>query len=140
MIQTTLDPKVNPFKTILTWGKMLQLGRSSMICVVTRSRQTMRTKKKHKTKIDCHVMHLKNSTKSKRESRKKNVEKMMKKLHKHKSFFSCKESLFSLGNYVWDEKWPSFIIPSLIEKLSIVTPFEPDNFSFNNPTKDHSLH
>ena len=42
--------------------------------------------------------------------------------------FSCKDSLFSLGNYVWDEKWPSFIIPSLIWKLSIVTPFEPDKF------------
>ena len=36
------------------------------------------------------------------------------KLHKHKSLFSCKESLFSSGDYVWDEKWPFFIIPSLI--------------------------
>ena len=85
-------------------------------------------------------MHLKNLIKSKRESRKKNVEKMMKKLHKHKSFFSYKELLFNLGNYVWDEKWPSFITLSLIEKLSIITPFEPDNFSFNNPTKDHPLY
>ena len=51
-----------------------------------------------------------------------------KKLHEHKSFFSYKESLFSLGNYVWDEKWPSFIIPPLIWKLSIVTPFELDKF------------
>ena len=51
-----------------------------------------------------------------------------KKSHKHKSFPSCKESPFSLGNYAWDEKWPSFIIPSLIKNLSIVTPFEPDKF------------
>ena len=49
-----------------------------------------------------------------------------KRLHKHHSFFSYKELLFSLGNYVWDEKWPFFIIPSLTWKLSIVTPFEPD--------------
>ena len=82
-------------------------------------------------------MHLKNSIKSKQESRKqKNDEK----LHTHESFFSsCKESLFSLGNYVWNEKLSSFIIPSLIEKLSIVTLFEPDNFSFNNLTKDHPI-
>ena len=53
---------------------------------------------------------------------------MMKKLHKHKSLFSYKELLFSLGNYVWDEKRPSFIIPSLIEKLSDSLPFEPNNF------------
>ena len=76
---------------------MLQSERSSMTCVVAWSRQTMRMKKE-KRKIDCHVMHLKNSIKSKQESRKqKNDEK----LHTHESFFSsCKESLFSLGNYV----------------------------------------
>ena len=37
-----------------------------------------------------------------------------KELYKHKSFFSYKELLFSLGNYIWDEKWPSFTIPSLM--------------------------
>ena len=51
-----------------------------------------------------------------------------KKLHKHKSFVSCKELLFSLGNYVWDEKWPYFIILSLIWKLSIVTLLSLINF------------
>ena len=35
-------------------------------------------------------------------------------------FLSCKDLLFSLGNYVWDEK------------LSIVTPFEPDKFPFTS--------
>ena len=47
---------------------------------------------------------------------KKKCKKNDEKSHKHKSFFSRKESLFSLGNYVWDEKWPSFIILSLIKK------------------------
>ena len=64
--------------------------------------------KKNKRKNDCHVMHLKNSIKPKWESR------MSKNAKKKWSFPSCKESLFSLGNYVWDEKWPSFIILSLI--------------------------
>ena len=50
----------------------------------------------------------------------KNIEKMTKKLQKHKSFFSSKESLFSLGNYVWDEKWSSFIIPPLCKTLVFV--------------------
>ena len=87
-------------------------------------------------------MYLKNSINSKQESRKQN--KCWKNdencIHTNHFFSSYKESLFSLGDYVWDEKWPSFITPSLIEKLSIVTPFELDNFSFNNPTKDHPLH
>ena len=49
-------------------------------------------------------------------------------LHEYNMFFSYKKLLFGLGNYVWNEKWPSFIIPSLIWKLSIVTPFEPNKF------------
>ena len=66
------------YKTILTWEEMLQSERSSMICVVARSRQTMKTRKRKKQKKnDCHVMHLKNLTKSKRESRKPNSRKKM---------------------------------------------------------------
>ena len=74
-------PKGQLCKTSLTWEEMLQSERSSMVCIVARSRQTMRMKKKTATKRknECHVMHLKNSTKSKRESWKpnsrKNVEK-----------------------------------------------------------------
>ena len=66
----------------------------------------------HKKKIDCHVMHLKNSIKPKWESRMS--EKNDEKSHKRKSFSFYKESLFSLDNYVWYEKWSSFIILSLI--------------------------
>ena len=69
-----------------------------------------------------------------------NQEKMLKNCKNTNHFFSYKELFVSLGNCVWNEKWSSFIIPSLIEKLSIITPFKPDNFSFNNPTKDHPLH
>ena len=72
----------HPFKTILTWKEMLQSERSSMICVVTRSRQIEKHRKKTKQekKIDCHVTHLKNSIEFKRKSRKaKNVDKMKKK-------------------------------------------------------------
>ena len=50
-------PKSQPFKTILTWEEMLQSERSSMICVVARSRQTMRTKKKQKKNwLSCHAL------------------------------------------------------------------------------------
>ena len=116
-----------------TWEMMLQLGRPSMACVVNRSRQIGRMKKKKKKskrKIDCHVMHLKIrlSLNKNQEGRKKMLKKMMKNCINTNHFFPCKESLFSLGNYVWDEKWSSFIIPSLIWKLSIVTPFEPNKF------------
>ena len=58
------------------------------------------------------------------------IQKKMKKM-KNYNFFSCKDSLFSLGNYVWDEKFPFFNHPVIdIEKLSIVTSFEPDKFLF----------
>ena len=110
---SSLEPKANPFKTILIWEEMLRVGSPSMICVVARSRQTIRMKKKErKKKIDCHVMHLKNSIKSKRKSRKPNSKKFKK--MKNCYLFPRQELLFSLGNYVWDEKWSSFIIPSLI--------------------------
>ena len=58
---------------------MLQLGEPSMACIVARNRQIVRMKEKNKRKIDCHVMHLKNSINSKQESRsqKSNVEKKM---------------------------------------------------------------
>ena len=100
----------NPFKTILTWEEMLQSERSSMICVVARSRQTMRTKKNW---LSCHALE-----KKIRLSLNKNQEKKWwendEKLHEHKSSFSCKELFFSLGNHIWNEKWPSFTIPSLM--------------------------
>ena len=79
-----------------------------MACIIAQSRQIMRMKKRkknNKRKIDFHVMHLKNSTRSKR----KNVEKMMKN-RINTNHFPYKESLFSLNSYVRDDKWPSFII------------------------------
>ena len=101
-------------------------------------------KKKQKRKEKMIVMSctwkIRSGLNKNQESKKKCWKKWWK-LDTHESLFSsCKESLFSLGDYVWDEKWPSFITPSLIEKLSIVIPFEPDNFSFNNLTKDHPLY
>ena len=80
------DQKTTPFKTILSREVMLLSRRSPMACVVTRSRQLVRTKKiksrkknkKEKEKFDCHIMHLRNLIESKRKSRKakfKNVEK-----------------------------------------------------------------
>ena len=62
------------------------------------------------------------------ENQEKNVDKMMKNCKNTNHFFSCKELLFNLGNCVWNEKWPSFIILHWCRKLSIVTPFEPDDF------------
>ena len=54
-----------------TWEMMFQLGRPSMACVIAWSRQIMWKKgKTEQKKIGCHVMHLKNSIKSKRKSRK----------------------------------------------------------------------
>ena len=104
-------------------------------------REKEKAKKKRKNWLSCHALEKIRLSLNKNQESKKNVEKMMKNcIHMNHFFSSCKESLFSLGNYVWDEKLPSFIIPSLMEKLSIVTLFEPDNFSFNNPTKDHPLH
>ena len=42
--------------------------------------------------------------------------KFKKKMKKTKNcnLFPLQELFFSLGNYIWDQKWPSFIIPSLI--------------------------
>ena len=117
---SNLEPKVNPFKTILIWEKMLQAGRPSTTCDVAQSRPFKKKRKKkrmNKRKRKLIVMSctwkIRLSLNENQESR-KNVEKMMKKLHKHKSFFSCKESLFSLVNYVSYEKWSFFIILSLI--------------------------
>ena len=45
---SNLEPKANPSKTILTLEMMIQLGKSSMAYVVTRSRQIVRVKKKEK--------------------------------------------------------------------------------------------
>ena len=56
---SNLEPKANPFKTVLIRKEMLQAGSPSMICVVARSRQTMRTKKKTKEKLivmSCHAL------------------------------------------------------------------------------------
>ena len=43
-------PKGQLFKTILTWEEMLQSKRSFMICIVARSRRTMRMRKEKKNK------------------------------------------------------------------------------------------
>ena len=48
-------------------------------------------------------MHSKNLIESKQKSRKPNSKKEIVK-QKTAIFFSYKDSLFSLGNYVWDEK------------------------------------
>ena len=82
-------PKGQPFKTTLTWGEILRLGRPSMAGIVARSRQIVKMKKKKKRKINCHVKHLKNSIRPKQESRKQK-KKMLKKwwkLHTHESLF-----------------------------------------------------
>ena len=71
-------------------------------------------KKTREWKIDCHVMHLKIRLSLNENQENQKCVENNEKLYKHKSFFSCKESLFSLGNYVWNEKWPSFIILSLM--------------------------
>ena len=115
-------PKGQPFKTILTWEEMFQSDKSSMICVVAWSRQTMRmrktkkqkNKKKKKKLIVMPCTWKIQLSLDKNQEAKKSWENDEKELYKHKSFFSCKELLFSLSNYIWDEKWPSFTIPSLI--------------------------
>ena len=107
-------PKGQSFKTILTWEEMLQLERPSMAYIVARSRQIVKKRTKEKLIVISCTWKIRLSLNENREA-KKNVEKMMKKMHKHKLFFSCKELLFSLGNYIWGEKWPSFIILPLIE-------------------------
>ena len=99
VIRATSNQKPTLSKQILTWEEMLQLGRPSMACIVALSRRIVKKKeKKKKRNIDCHVMHLKNLIKSKRESKRKKCWENDEKLHKPKSFFSCKELLFSLGN------------------------------------------
>ena len=107
-------PKDHLSKTILILRSNASIWKA--VYGTCRCPEQMKKKwKKNKRKNDCYVMHLKNSIKPKWESRRsKNAKKNDEKSHKHKSFPSCKESLFNLGNYVWDEKWPSFIILSLI--------------------------
>ena len=112
-------PKSQSFKTILTWEEMLQSERSSMICIVSRSRQTMRTRKsKKRTKEKLIVMSCtwKIWVESKWKSRikKKMLKKWWKNCKNTNHSFSCKDLLFSLGNYIWNEKWPSFTILSLM--------------------------
>ena len=64
MIREISNQKPTLSKQILTWEEMLQLGRPSMACIVALSRQIVKKmkKKKNKRKINCHVMHLKNSS------------------------------------------------------------------------------
>ena len=107
-------PKGHLYKMILTWEEMLQSERSSMICGVARSRQIMITKKKIIVMSCTWKIRLNLNENHESQIQEKMWEKMTKKLHKHKSFFSCKELLFSLGNCVWNEKWSSFTIPSLM--------------------------
>ena len=137
-----LKPKANPFKTALIWEEMSQAGGPSMICIIAWSRQIVNIKKKLK-KIDCHVMHLKNSIRPEQESRKrkKMLKKMMKITYTRITFFLFQGITLQ---FRWlCLRWEMTIFHHPItdrKKLSIVTPFEPDNFSFNNSTKDHPLH
>ena len=107
-------PKGQPFKTILTWEETLQLGRPSMAYIIARSRQIVKKRTKEKLIVMSCTWKIRLILNKNQESEKEMLKKMMEKLHKYKSFFSCKELLFSLGNCVWNEKWPSFTIPSLM--------------------------
>ena len=102
-------PKGQPFKTIITWEEMLQSERSSMLYVVAQSRQTMRTRKRKRNKKIKEKLIVMSCTWKIRLSLNKNQEaKFKKNLKKMKNcnLFPLRELLFSLGNYVWDEKWP----------------------------------
>ena len=86
-----------------------------MECIVARNRQIMKKKTKQENEklivMSC-TWKIQLSPNENQESQiQKNV---LKNDEKTEIFFSCKDSLFSLGNYVWDEKWPSFNILSLI--------------------------
>ena len=69
---------------------MLQLGRPFMVCVVARSRQTTKKKTKNKNTKEKEKLIVMSCTWKIRlglnKNQEKNVEKMMKKLQKHKSF------------------------------------------------------
>ena len=65
------EPKASPFKMVIIWEEILQAGSPSIVCVVPEVDKPREKKNKNKRKIDCHVMHLKDSIKSKRESRSK---------------------------------------------------------------------
>ena len=56
-----LEPKANPFKTVLVWEEMPQAGGPSRICIVAQSRQIVRMKKKWKKEqkknwLSCHAL------------------------------------------------------------------------------------
>ena len=99
---------------------MPQLGKPSMACIVAWSRQIdkkkQKAKKKTKEKLIVMSCTWKIRVGSKWKSRSKkmgweNVEK----LQKTQIIPSlAKELFFSLGNCVWNEKWQSFIILSLM--------------------------
>ena len=105
-------PKGQPFKTILTWEEMLQLGRSSMAYIVARSRQIMKKRIKKLIVMSC-TWRIRLILRKNQEAKKEMLRKWWKNCKNCKNtnnFFFCKELLFSLGNCVWNEKWPSFII------------------------------
>ena len=106
------------FEAILTWGVVLQSGKSSMARVVVRNRWIMRTKKKEQ-KEKLIVM---SCTWKIRLSLNENQESQIQKMCWKTAiiFFSYKDSLFGLGNYVWDKKWSSYIIPPLCKTLVFV--------------------
>ena len=116
---SNLEPKANPSKSIPTLEMMLQLGKPSMAYVIARSKQIVRIKEKEKTQQKEKLIVMSCTWKiwlSPNENQESQIQKKMcwKNDEKLQSYFSYKDSLFSLGNYVWDEKWPSFIILSLI--------------------------
>ena len=111
---TTLEPKDDPFSKQFSYEEWCfnlegHLWHASLSEV---DESWERKKKKQKEKLivmSCHALEKFDwvQTKIKKAKFKKCDEKLQ-------SFFSYKDSLFSLGNYVWDNKRPSFIILSLI--------------------------
>ena len=97
-----LNQKTTFPRAIPTRKMVLQSERSSMACVVARSRRIMRTKEE-KNWLSCHALW--------------KFDWVQTKIKKAKKKFSCKDSLFNLGNYVWDEKWQSFIILHWYRKI-----------------------
>ena len=78
-----LRTKSQPFQKILTWGKVLQFGRSPMTCVVARNKQDHENEKKKKwtkKENDCHIMHLENLISLNKSQESQVQKKMLKKL------------------------------------------------------------
>ena len=111
-----LGPKSQPSKTILTlkrdastWKAIYGMHR----CPDQTNRENKNKKTKEKLIVVSCTWKFELSLNENQESQ-KNVEKMMKNCKNTNHSFFCKGLLLSLGNCVWNEKWPSFTIPSLM--------------------------